>query len=68
MRALEEADPQKRTVAWETAPKRVAGRSPKVGDDMVLLDGTPEVGFKLLKEEIHNEAASAAVEGLTKGL
>lgn len=68
LRALEEADPEKRTVAWETTPKRIAGRAPKVGDEMVLLDGTPDVGFKLLKEEIHNEAASAPVEGLTKGL
>lgn len=42
---------------------------PKVGDEMVLADGMEGVGFKLLSEEVHNEAAEAAAgEGLTRGL
>ncbi|ORY79708.1 putative lipid metabolism-related protein [Leucosporidium creatinivorum] len=67
LRALEEADGEKRA-SYETVPPRKEGRAPYVGDEMVLLKGKPEVGFKLIKEEIHNEAAEAAAEGMTRGL
>lgn len=67
LRALEEADGEKRA-SYETVPKREEGKKLKVGDEMVLLKGKPEVGFKLIKEEIHNEAAEEAAEGMTRGL
>ncbi|GAA5971557.1 hypothetical protein JCM11641_000638 [Rhodosporidiobolus odoratus] len=57
LKAVHEARPQVRQ-ARETVPLRRDGRTPKIGDEMVCLEGREgEVGFRRVKAEEH------AVEG-----
>ena len=67
IRAIHEADPSPRVARYETMPKQQDGKRPQVGDEMVMVEGKPKVGFKLLKEEKH-EVEGEDVEGLTRGL
>lgn len=67
IRAIHEADPAPRAAKYETVPRQQDGKRPQIGDEMVVMEGKPQVGFKLLKEEEHDEERED-VEGLTRGL
>ncbi|BGO97920.1 putative Lipid metabolism-related protein [Rhodotorula toruloides ATCC 204091] len=64
LRAVHEANPQKRQMR-ETLPAR-SGRRPQIGDEMVLLKGREDVGFKRVGVEDHQANGDEAVDGDTK--
>jgi len=69
--ALHEADSTPRQ-ARPTLPALKQGRSPQIGDEMVLLKGSEEqVGFMRVGEEKHRALGNEPVDGveeLTQGL
>ncbi|GAA5992511.1 hypothetical protein JCM10908_000855 [Rhodotorula pacifica] len=73
LKALHEADPTPKR-AWKTSPPRLEGsdnKRPEIGDEMVTLEGRPEIGFQRVGAEEHNARGGEAVEGtaeLTQGL
>ncbi|KWU46340.1 putative lipid metabolism-related protein [Rhodotorula sp. JG-1b] len=73
LKALHEANPTPRRHAavQKTVPPREADRRPEIGDEMVTLEGRPEIGFKRVGAEQHDARGGEAVEGtaeLTQGL
>ncbi|GAA6001257.1 hypothetical protein JCM10207_007489 [Rhodosporidiobolus poonsookiae] len=68
--ALHEATPHARKPR-ETVPRQPAdGRRPQIGDEMVLLKGREDLGFRRVKEERHEAQGGEPIEpdGLTQGL
>lgn len=69
LRAVHEANPAKRQMK-ETVPPRSA-RLPQIGDEMVLLEGRENIGFKRIGVEDHQANGGEAVDEahkLTQGL
>ncbi|BGP23024.1 hypothetical protein JCM10295v2_001917 [Rhodotorula toruloides] len=69
LKAVHEANSQKRQMR-ETVPARTA-RRPQVGDEMVVLKGREQVGFKRVGVEDHQANGDEAEDGankLTQGL
>lgn len=69
LRAVHLADPSPR-LSYATSPRRVEGRVPQIGDEMVVVVGKEEeVGFRLVGEdEFEKDEDEAAKPALTQGL
>jgi hypothetical protein len=64
LRAVHEANPEKRQMR-DTVPAR-STRRPQIGDEMVLLKGREDVGFKRVGVEDHQANGDETVDGDTK--
>ncbi|GAA6037019.1 hypothetical protein JCM8097_005511 [Rhodosporidiobolus ruineniae] len=71
LRALHEANPQKRRARETVPPVPADGRRPQIGDEMVVLKGREEeIGFRRLRAEEHKALGGESVDsdGMTQGL
>lgn len=72
LRALHAANPTPRRPRPTVPPRSADGsRRPEIGDDMVTLEGRPDIGFQRIGAEKHNARGGEAVDGtseLTQGL
>lgn len=67
LRELHRADEGAR-IAMVTVPKREEGRVPLVGDEMVVVDGKDNIGFKLVEQSEAEAKEDEGGEALIRGL